>query len=336
MKPGLNNLITDVPGLLVGHATDQTIKSGVTVLTGNKSFVASVEVVGGAPGTRETDLLSPDKMVDEIDAIVLSGGSAMGLDAAGGVATELRRQGRGFRVGEVVVPIVPSAILFDLLNGGKQDTRTNPYQRLGQEALSSIDRLFELGSHGAGTGATTATLKGGLGSASIDLGDDLVVGALMVANPVGTAIHEETGQFRAAEFEVEGELGGRGMCTATQALAPIVDKIGSMNATGAAKANTTIGIVATNARLDKAQAKRLAVAAHDGMPRALMPSHTPFDGDLIFSLSTGEIPLPENHSTMLMLGHYASVCVARAIARGIYLARAHPGDKLPTWQDKWG
>lgn len=336
MRVGAKNLITDVSGLQVGQATDQNLKSGVTVLTANSSFVCSVEVLGGAPGTRETDLLAPDKLVEEIDALVLSGGSAFGLDAAGGVANMLRKQGRGYQVGSVVVPIVPSAIIFDLANGGTQDIDHNPYQLLGRQALLNCGDVFSLGSEGAGTGATTANLKGGIGSASVVLDNGVTVAALMVANPVGTAVHEQTGQFWAAPYELNNEFGGRGVCTLFDPLAPLADKRSTSTTGSNEKANTTIGIVATDAKLTKAQAKRLAVSAHDGLSRSLIPSHTPFDGDLIFSVSTGEIELRDANSELMLIGHHASICVARAIARAVYHATSHPGDISPTWSERWG
>src|SRR6056297_840891 len=168
-KPGPTNLITDVPGLLVGNAVDEHIKTGATVLLGEVPFTAGVHVMGGAPGARETDLLAPDKTVTEVDALVLSGGSAFGLDAASGVADALRAAGRGFAVGDQRVPIVPGAILFDLLNGGDKAWASNPYAALGMEALAQVGKMFDIGTAGAGMGATTATLKGGLGSASVML-----------------------------------------------------------------------------------------------------------------------------------------------------------------------
>ncbi|MCF6302864.1 MAG: P1 family peptidase, partial [Devosiaceae bacterium] len=175
MKPGKRNLITDVAGLFVGSATDQNIKTGVTVLTADTPFVAAVDVMGGAPGTRDTDLLAPDKSVEGVDALVLSGGSAFGLDAPGGVVDVLARRGRGFEVGPVNVPIVPGAILFDLINGGNKNWTLNPYRALGVEALEVVGEMFDLGSVGAGAGATSASLKGGVGSASIVLENGLPV-----------------------------------------------------------------------------------------------------------------------------------------------------------------
>ena len=186
MQPGPLNLITDVAGLRVGNAADAVVKTGATVLVGEAPFVAAVHVMGGAPGTRETDLLAPDKLVQEVDALVLAGGSAFGLDAAAAVAETVRAAGRGFDVGGQKVPIVPGAIVFDLLNGGNKDWAESPYRRLGRDALAAAAAEFALGTAGAGTGATTAELKGGLGSASLVLRSGHTVGALVAVNAVGS------------------------------------------------------------------------------------------------------------------------------------------------------
>lgn len=333
MKPGKRNLITDVPGLKVGNAEDRRLKSGATVLVGEERLVASVAVMGGAPGTRETDLLAPDKMVDAVDALVLSGGSAFGLDAASGVSDGLRAAGRGFKVGPATVPIVPAAIIFDLLNGGDKDWRENPYRALGRAAFEAAGEDFALGSAGAGTGATTANLKGGLGSASLVLDSGHTVGALVAANPHGSVTVPGRPHFWAAPFEVEAEFGGLGPCPETFPLAPPDNQKGeAFNA----RANTTIAIVATDAALTKAEAKRIATAAHDGMARAVVPSHTPFDGDLVFAAATCARPLADPPHDMMMLGHAAALCLARAIARAVYAATPDPGDILPTWSQKWG
>ena len=183
---GPTNSITDIDGFVVGNAHDDSIKSGVTVLTRSTSFRASVSILGGAPGTKETDLLSPDKIVENIDGIVLAGGSAFGLDASSGVMDCLRIQNRGFDTGAVKVPIVPSAILFDLKNGGLKDWKINPYRDLGKKAFSNISDNFEIGSTGAGYGATTSVVKGGLGTNSIFYGDRIKVGAIVAVNSVGS------------------------------------------------------------------------------------------------------------------------------------------------------
>ncbi|MEM9107555.1 MAG: P1 family peptidase, partial [Pseudomonadota bacterium] len=188
MKPGPRNLITDVDGVLVGNAEDREVKSGVTALVCEKAAVASYHVVGGAPGTRETDLLEPHNTVDTVNALVLSGGSAFGLDAASGVQSALRERGIGFEVGPHVIPIVPAAILFDLLAGGDKNWALHPpYRELGYEAANAVTREFDIGTFGAGTGATTADLKGGLGSASTVLANGVTVGALVAVNAIGSA-----------------------------------------------------------------------------------------------------------------------------------------------------
>ena len=333
MRVGPRNLITDVAGLYVGNASIDSLKSGSTVLVGDAPFTAAVHVMGGAPGTRETDALAPDKLVEEVDALVLSGGSAFGLDAASGVTDALLKQGRGFRIGPATVPIVPAAIIFDLLNGGDKDWDENPYRALGAAALEDTSEDFILGTIGAGVGATTANLKGGLGSASVVLDSGHTVGALVVVNPFGAAVVPESGHFWAAPFEVDGEFGGRGVAQTYDPLAnPTTEKLDAFNA----KSNTTIAIVATDAVLTKAQAMRMAVAAHDGMARALVPSHTPFDGDLVFAAATGAKPLGDPAFDPLMLGNAAALCLARAIARGVHAATPAEGDILPTWGEKFG
>ncbi|HVW92353.1 MAG TPA: P1 family peptidase, partial [Devosia sp.] len=210
MKPGPRNLITDVAGLRVGNAEDHAIKTGTTVLVADRPFLASVDVMGGSPGARETDLLNPDKLVEGVDALFLSGGSAFGLDAGSGVMDGLRAMGRGFRVGEATVPIVPGAILFDLINGGAKDWAENPYRALGARALANAAEDFALGTAGAGVGATTANLKGGLGSASLVLPNGITVGALVGANPTGSVTVGDRPNFWAAPFEMAGEFGGLG------------------------------------------------------------------------------------------------------------------------------
>lgn len=328
MKPGPRNSITDVAGLLVGNAQDDDIKTGATVLVGDKPFVAAAHVMGGAPGTRETDLLAPDKTVQEVDALVLSGGSAFGLDAASGVADALRAQGRGFAVGDQRVPIVPSAILFDLINGGNKAWHQNPYKALGTAALSAAAQEFDLGSYGAGTGALTADLKGGLGSASVTIGG-FTVGALVAVNALGRVTMGDRPNFWAAPFEMAGEFGGHGMGHGfdPQAAFPIK---------GGDQRNTTIAIVATDAALTQAQATRMATAAHDGMARAIYPSHTPMDGDLVFAAATGAQSLASPEAELLQLGNAAAVCLARAIARGVFHAQPKPSDVMPTWSEKFG
>ncbi|WP_373051127.1 P1 family peptidase [Thalassovita aquimarina] len=328
-RPGARNLITDVAGFRVGNAQDDRIKTGATVLVADAPFTAGVHVMGGAPGTRETDLLAADKTVEQVNALVLSGGSAFGLDAASGVADALRAQGCGFAVGDQLVPIVPGAILFDLINGGDKDWPENPYKRLGAEALSNASPQFDLGSVGAGAGATTANFKGGLGSASVTLPSGHTVGALVAVNALGSAVVGEGPHFWAAPFEQGDEFGGRGVATDYPEPHLPPTKL-------AAHANTTIGIVATDATLSQAQCTRLATAAHDGFARALFPSHTPMDGDLIFAAASGAKPLGHPIADTLYLGHAAATCMARAIARAVFHASPATGDMQPCWSDKHG
>ena len=210
MKPGETNLITDISGLEVGNAEDHLIKTGTTILIMDKPFVTGVHVMGGAPGTRETDLLEPERLVQKVDSIVLSGGSAFGLSASSTIADLLRQEGRGYQVGNQVVPIVPSAILFDLSNGGNKAWIKNPYEKLATEAYRTRSKSFELGTAGAGTGATTYDLKGGLGSASLVLDNGLKIGALVAVNPFGSVIQNGQSNFWASRFEYNEEYGGLG------------------------------------------------------------------------------------------------------------------------------
>lgn len=336
MRPGPSNLITDVSGLLVGNAQDESGRTGVTVVLAEEPAVASVSVMGGAPGTRETDLLAPEQTVDKVDALVLAGGSAFGLDAAGGVMQALVRAGRGFAIGAIRVPIVPGAILFDLMNGGDKPwldgTTEPPYRRLGVEAVSSASRSFAIGTAGAGTGATTAGLKGGLGSASVILSDGTMVGALVAVNALGSVTFGDTPHFRAAPFELEGEFGGLGLPPAgTPGLAEVRTKLAP-----APLGATTIAVVATERSLTKAEAKRLAVAAHDGLARAIHPVHTPLDGDLVFALSTGRrAPVPAVHD-WLELCAAAADTLARAVARGVHAAAPADDDLMPAWAARFG
>lgn len=321
MRPGPLNLITDVEGLRVGNAGDARLKSGVTVLTAEAPFSCGVHVMGGAPGTRETDLLAPDRLVQAVDALVLSGGSAFGLGAAEGVMAGLRAAGRGFAVGAARVPIVPAAILFDLLNGGDKGWEDSPYPALGRRALESAGTRFDLGTAGAGTGAMTARWKGGLGSASAVMEDGATVGALVAVNALGS-VTAPSGQFWAAPWEMGAEFGGLGLGGPFDP----GDEPVPQKRQGEA---TTIAIVATDAGLDKAGLTRMAVGAHDGLARAILPSHTPFDGDLVFALSTGRRP-----ADPFRLGHAAACVLARAVARAVFEATPAPGDLQPCWRDQ--
>lgn len=320
-----HNTISDVAGLKVGHAHDPVLKSGTTVILSDRPMTAAVHVMGGAPGTRETDLLQPDKTVQSVDAIILSGGSAFGLDAASGVMNALRQDGRGFSVGPARVPIVPAAILFDLLNGGDKTWDHAPYFALGEQAYRNAASECDIGTVGAGFGALCGATKGGLGSASCTLTGKARVGALMVANPVGNVVNLADKRFWAAPFEVGSEFGNLGL-PKSSGLEMEQSKLAALHD----RANTTIGVIATDLALDKSQLQRVATAAHDGIARAIVPSHLPHDGDLIFALSTGKRPFDGNPLVFAELCHQASLTVARAIARGVYEAQPEGNDLLPT------
>ncbi len=335
MKPGPLNLITDVAGLRVGNAEDHAIKTGSTVLVGDKPFRASVDVMGGSPGSRETELLSPDKLVESIDAIVLSGGSAFGLDAASGVSDGLRADGARFPGRQRHHPhrSRPPSCSICSMAATSTGSRT-PIAPSATAHWPRPPREFELGTAGCGTGASTANLKGGLGSASLVLRTGHTVGALVGANGTGTVTAGERANFWAAPNEMDGEFGGLGTWPH-----PIPFLESSMTKRDYADnpiANTTIAIVATDADLSKAQLKRLAVAAQDGIARAVSPSHALVDGDIVFAVSTGARPVADPIIDVIHLGHAVAVCLARAIARAIYLASPAPADIVPTWHEKWG
>jgi L-aminopeptidase/D-esterase-like protein len=326
--------IAAIAGLSVGHADDGTLLSGVSVLLSERPFVAAVDVRGGAPGTRETDALGAAATVEQAHAIVLSGGSAFGLAAATGVQGYLAARGIGFEVGNARVPIVPQAILFDLLNGGdKSWPPGNPYEALGWQACEAADVEFREGSAGAGMGACTANLRGGFGSACEQLHGALAVVALVAANPVGVVTVGETAHFWAAPFEHGCEFGGLGHPSPwpEDALRPRLK-------TAATGRNTTIAIVATNARLDRAATHRLAVMAQTGLSRAIYPVHTPLDGDTVFAAATGDVELTEPLAELTLLGAAAANALARAIARAIYLAAPRPPrwQGPPSWHERFG
>ena len=329
-RPGPRNLITDVAGLRVGNADDSTLKSGVTVVTCDEAAVAGVQILGGAPGTRETDLLEAHNSVQAIHAVVLSGGSAFRLDSASGVQAALREQGIGFEVRGTRVPIVPAAILFDLTNGGSKDwSRYPPYRGMGNAAALAASSDFAIGTAGAGTGALTAGLKGGLGSASTVLANGITVGALVAVNATGSTTMGQTRHFWAAPWEVGNEFGGLGMPF------PLPDDAQAIRLKFRDEArsieNTTIAVIATDAVLTKSDAKRLAIAAHDGFARAIWPSHTPVDGDLVFSLATGRSGVRLDIEQAIDLYAAAGATMARAIARGVFAATAAEGDVFPVW-----
>jgi L-aminopeptidase/D-esterase-like protein len=332
MKTGPRNLITDVVGLRVGNACDSKIKSGCTAVLCDNPATAAVQVLGGAPGTRETDLLDPHNTVEAINALVLSGGSAFGLDAASGVQAALREKGIGFEIGTQRIPIVPAAILFDMLNGGDKDWgRYPPYRELGYEAVQSASRDFALGTIGAGTGATVTGLKGGLGSASSLLEGGTTIGALVAVNASGSVTIGKSAYFWTAPFEIGDEFGGLGLpyplpADAVEIRTKFNDPV--------PQANTTIAVIATDLILTKAQAKRLAIAAHDGFARAIWPSHTPFDGDLVFALAMGSSGRTPEIAEFIDLCAAAASTMARAIARGVHAATPADNDPFPVWRSR--
>lgn len=313
MNASARNLITDVPGVRIGNAHDVGLRSGVTVLLVDKPAPAAADLRGGGPGTRETRALDEGGLAPAIHALVFSGGSAFGLDAATGVQSYLRAAGIGFAVGPVSVPIVPQAILFDLLNGGdKEWGKRPPYQDLAYTACEAAAEDFALGSAGAGYGATTQNLKGGLGSASA-IHNGITLGALAAVNAAGSATISSSRHFWAAPCEMGDEFGGHGWPTA------LPDDALSPRLKGAAGENTTLCVIATDAALDRSALKRLAIMAQTGLARAIYPVNTPLDGDIVFALSCGDKPIDPVHG-LAELGAIAANSVTRAIARAVYEA----------------
>ncbi|MCW5746982.1 MAG: P1 family peptidase [Alphaproteobacteria bacterium] len=338
LRPGPRNLITDVDGILVGNAEDAQVRSGTTVVLCERPACASVDVRGGAPGTRDTDLLDPVCRVEAIDAVALSGGSAFGLSATDGVMKWLREQGRGVPVGPVAVPIVPTAILFDLLNGGAKDWSWPPYRELGYRAVAAAGKDFAQGNAGAGLGAMAGNLKGGLGSASaVDAASGLQVGALVAVNARGFTTMGDMPQFWSWPLEQDGEFGGlppprNGLALrVSHRRGELSHDIGAAAAADDPRGNTTIAVVATNVRLDKAACRRLAVMAQDGLARAIRPVHTPQDGDSVFALATGRLDMVMDPLAIAELGTLAADCLARAVARAIYHAETLGGAR--SWHD---
>ena len=326
--PGPGNTILDVAGIRVGNAQDEAARTGVTVILPDAPTVAGVDVRGGAPGTCEIDVLDPMNTVDAIHALVLSGGSAFGLDGAGAVRARLATRGVGFRIKDAVVPIVPGAVLFDLTNGGdKAWGEDPPFRRLALAALERTGEPLDLGSVGAGAGAVAGSVAGGLGSASaVCPASGCTVAALIAVNAVGEPGFPDGRTFYAWYLEQDGELGGQ-----VPPKGPIpLDFRGKL--APAAGGNTTIGVVATDAALTKAQARRLAVMAHDGLAVAIRPIHTPFDGDTIFALATARQDLTVTPEILARLGALAADCTARAVARGVLAAEAV--GQVPSWRQR--
>jgi L-aminopeptidase/D-esterase-like protein len=332
-RPGPKNLITDIPGLKVGHATDEHVRSGATALLCEAGWAAAVDVRGGGPGTRETDVLAPENLVGRAHAVVLAGGSVFGLAAADGVAAWLSAQGAGLqlRPGSPAIPIVPCAVLHDLGNGGDKNWGLSPpYRDLGLRAAAEAGTEFSLGSVGAGRGALAGVRKGGVGSASLDLQDGLLVGALVAVNAVGSALMPDGTTYWAWAYELESEFGGGGPPLKSMDLSDPAPDESRLRAIGRLTqgVNTTLGVVACTADLNTAECKRVAMMAHDGLARALRPAHTPFDGDTVFALASGRLPLDKNPLRAAQVGRIGSAaadCLARAIARAVHFSREPTG-----------
>ena len=331
---GPRNLITDVAGLQVGHSDDTEVQTGVTVIVPDKAAVAACDVRGGGPATRETDALAPENLVQEVDGIVFSGGSVYGMAAADGIAAWMGARDRGFSMGAASgvppSPILPTACLYDLANGGNKSwAEEPPYRSLGVKALEAASADFALGTAGAGYGANSGGLKGGLGSASVISGDGITVGALVAVNSLGSAIAPGGKSFWAAPVELNAEFGGLG----TEGLVASPEDYGRAMQP---RANTTLACIATDVTLTRVEAQRIAIMAQDGLARALRPAHAPFDGDVVITLSTAQQAASEDLPRSVLvtrLGALAADVLARAIARAIFEATALPGSGIPAWRD---
>lgn len=326
-RPGPRNLITDVSGLTVGNATDEKVKTGVTVLRCANACIAAADIRGGAPATREIDVLDTENLVGRADAIVLSGGSVFGLGAADGAVNYLSSENIGMRLSadSPAIPIAPAASLHDLGNDGeKKWGAASPYPDLGAQACRNAGADFELGSVGAGRGAMAGAHKGGLGSTSVILDDGVVVGALAAVNPVGSVFMPDGKTFYAWPWEHADEFGGQPTPTERDGAAPFPTHSRLINPS-AESANTILAIVATSADLTGVEAKRVAMMAHDGIARAVRPAHTIFDGDIIFAVATAATALSGDNAAprplrVAAIGAAAADCLARALARGVYHA----------------
>jgi L-aminopeptidase/D-esterase-like protein len=332
--PGARNLITDVAGLKVGQSEAVAARSGVTVILPDARAVCAVDVRGGAPGTRETEALAPENLVEAVDAVVLSGGSVYGLAAADGVVGWLGARGRGYALATDPTippsPVVPAAILFDMPNGGdKRWGEEPPYRALGAAAVAEASQVFRLGTAGAGYGAMAGSLKGGIGSASIVSAEGFTVGAIVAVNAWGSVVAPGGRTFWAAPFEVDDEFGGLGPA----GLLAAADDWGLAKGQAALR-NTTLACVATDVALTPVQARRVAIMGQDGLARAIRPVHAPFDGDVVYALSTAIQPCPDPADlTVARLGALAADVLARAVARAVYEATPWPGSAVACWRD---
>ena len=319
MQTGKTNTILDVGGLQIGQAHDITVKTGISIILPDTPARCAIDVRGGGPGTRETEALGDSNLIEEVHAVVLSGGSVYGLDAASAVTAWLGAQRRGFEVAPAPVPvspIVPSAILFDNANGGDKNWGLEPpYRELALDACGAMCGHLNIGSFGAGFGATAGLYPGGLGSASECVGD-ITVGAIIAANPVGSPYMPGTSCFWAWPYEQDGEFGGTCPPQDYVFTQPRDTKLEFLKTSGAA---TVIGAVAVNADLDRRALKRLTIMAQDGVAMAVQPAHTSMDGDTLFALSTGHKPCA-SPAHLAEIGAAAARCVARALSRGVYEA----------------
>lgn len=327
----MRNLITDVPGVLVGSAEDPLVASGVTVAIFEEPAVAAISTPGGAPALRDGALLAPEMTVSQVDAVVLSGGSAFGLDASGGVMAHLASQGRGLPFQNQLVPIAPGAALFDLTHGGDKNWgRRSPYNELGHAAAAAAAKTFALGTTGAGFGAWTYDLKGGLGSASAVSASGFIVGALAAVNAAGRVTRGTSPHFWAAGYERDDEFGGRGEG------GQVSDRF-DLALTSDQATNTTLVVIATDAAFEKSQMTRLAIMASGGIALAIRPAFGPGDGDIVFAASTRRASWAASLRDLIDIGALAAECTARAIARGVYEARAlSVCPQRPSWRSRYG
>jgi D-aminopeptidase len=326
----MRNLITDVPGVRVGHADDARMASGATVVLFDRPAVGGLAAPGGAPALRDGLLLAPEMTVETVDAFALSGGSVYGLDAGSGALSWLAERERGFEFGAMRVPICPTAALFDLTNGGDKSWRRSPYLELGYAAAEAAAPDFALGTVGAGFGAQTYDLKGGIGSASVVSSRGFTVGAIAAVNCVGRATRGTSPHFWAASYERSAEFGGLGEG------APAADRL-DFALKSDPGGSTTIAVVATDAAFDKARMTRIAIMASGGFALAFRPAFGPGDGDLVFAASTARAEKAPDFRDLAEIGTLAAECLARAVARGVYHARALPfAGARPSWRDRWG
>ena len=338
MQPALKNLITDVNGVLVGSSEDKELCTGVTVIAGEKPFLAAVDVRGGGPGTKETDMLNLENSIGRADAIVLSGGSAFGLDASSEIQRLLRKDKKGYVVSDNIIPLVPSAVIFDLQPSKNYwENNQSIWKSLAKSAYRNLNKSFLLGSKGAGYAAKTATLKGGQGSASwkqeFSNGLEYTVGSIVINNAVGNPLLNKGPHFLSGYLELENEFGGLGP---SKEIFDEVIRAKRLNKDFENQLNTVIGIVATDAPLTRNNLKRLAIMSHDGIARSIHPSHTPMDGDTIFAITTNQIEdelnSPVSKNDLTILGSRCSDCVARACNRAIYEAESIDNLK-PSWKE---